>query len=53
LTPHKRKRHQEEGLCLKCHKNGHRLFQCPELTGKTQSTLPTNTSDGGMAALRT
>jgi hypothetical protein len=21
------KRHMEEGLCFKCHKNGHRLFQ--------------------------
>jgi hypothetical protein len=30
LTPHERKRHQEEGLCLKCHMKGHRLFLCPE-----------------------
>jgi hypothetical protein len=34
LTPQNRKRHQEEGLCLKCHKKGHRVYQCPKLTGK-------------------
>jgi hypothetical protein len=34
LTPNERKRHQEEGLCFKCHKEGHRLFQCPELKGR-------------------
>jgi hypothetical protein len=26
LTPQERKRHQEEGLCFKCHKKGHRLL---------------------------
>jgi hypothetical protein len=31
LTPQERKRHQEEGLCFKCHKKGPRVFQCPEL----------------------
>jgi hypothetical protein len=33
LTPEERKRHMEEGLCFKCHKKGHRLFQCPDLNG--------------------
>eukprot|EP00193_Tetraselmis_chui_P007707 CAMPEP_0177768450 /NCGR_PEP_ID=MMETSP0491_2-20121128/9727_1 /TAXON_ID=63592 /ORGANISM="Tetraselmis chuii, Strain PLY429" /LENGTH=175 /DNA_ID=CAMNT_0019285257 /DNA_START=1352 /DNA_END=1879 /DNA_ORIENTATION=- len=30
LTPEERKKHIEEGLCFKCHKKGHQLFQCPE-----------------------
>jgi hypothetical protein len=34
MTPEERKHHMEEGLCFKCHKKGHRLFQCPELKGK-------------------
>jgi hypothetical protein len=34
LTPEERKRHMEEGLCFKCHKKGHRLFQCPDMKGK-------------------
>ena len=34
LTLEERKRHMEEGLCFKCHKKGHRLFQCPEWKGK-------------------
>jgi hypothetical protein len=29
LNSEERKRHIEEGLCFKCHKKGHRLFQCP------------------------
>jgi hypothetical protein len=33
LTTQERKRHQEKGLCFKCQKKGHRLFQCPELKG--------------------
>jgi hypothetical protein len=35
-----RKRHMEEGLCFKCHKKGHRLFQCPELKGKAPLEVP-------------
>jgi hypothetical protein len=34
MTLEERKRHMEEGLCFKCHKKGHRFFQCPEWTGK-------------------
>jgi hypothetical protein len=34
MTSEERKRHMEEGLYLKCHKKGHRLFQCPEWKGK-------------------
>jgi hypothetical protein len=34
MTHEERKRHMEEGLCFKCHKKGHRLFQCPEWKGK-------------------
>jgi hypothetical protein len=34
MTSEERKRHMEEGLCFKCHKKGHRLFQCPEWKGK-------------------
>jgi hypothetical protein len=30
MTPEERKRHMEEGLCFKCYKKGHRMFQCPE-----------------------
>jgi hypothetical protein len=36
MTFEERKRHMEEGLCLKCHKKGHRLFQCPEWKGKAR-----------------
>jgi hypothetical protein len=34
LTHEERQRHMDEGLCFKCHKKGHRLFQCPEFKGK-------------------
>ena len=34
MTHEERKRHMDEGLCFKCHKKGHRLFQCPEWKGK-------------------
>jgi hypothetical protein len=34
MTPEERKKHMNEGLCFKCHKRGHRLFQCPEWKGK-------------------
>jgi uncharacterized membrane protein YgcG len=34
MTAEERKRHMDEGLCFKCHKKGHRLFQCPERKGK-------------------
>jgi uncharacterized membrane protein YgcG len=34
MTPEELKRHMDEGLCFKCHKKGHRLFQCPEWKGK-------------------
>jgi hypothetical protein len=34
LTSEERKRHIEEGLSFKCHKKGHRRFQCPDLKGK-------------------
>jgi hypothetical protein len=34
LTSKERTRHIEEGLCFKCHKKGHRLFQCPDMKGK-------------------
>ena len=34
MTPEERKKHMDEGLCFKCHKRGHRLFQCPEWKGK-------------------
>jgi hypothetical protein len=40
LTSDERKRHIEEGLCFKCHKKGHRLFQCPELYGKAAMGAP-------------
>jgi hypothetical protein len=40
MTAKERKRHMEEGLCFKCHKKGHRLFQCPELKGKTPMEVP-------------
>jgi hypothetical protein len=40
MTHDERKRHMEEGLCFKCHKNGHRLFQCPELEGKAPMEAP-------------
>jgi hypothetical protein len=34
MTLEERKRHMDDGLCFKCHQNGHRLFQCPEWKGK-------------------
>ena len=34
MTAEEHKRHMEEGLCFKCHKKGHRLFQCPDMKGK-------------------
>jgi hypothetical protein len=40
MTPEKRMRHMEEGLCFKCHKKGHRLFQCHELKGKAPMEAP-------------
>jgi hypothetical protein len=40
LTPRDRKRHQEEGLCFKSHKKGHRLFKYPELKGKESVGAP-------------
>jgi hypothetical protein len=40
LTLEERKRHIEEGLCFKCHKKGHRLFQRPELKGKEAMGAP-------------
>jgi hypothetical protein len=40
LTSEERKMHIEEGLCFKCHKKGHRLFQCPELKGKAAVRAP-------------
>jgi hypothetical protein len=40
LTSEERKRHIEEGLCFKCHKKGHRPFQCQELRGKTAMGAP-------------
>jgi hypothetical protein len=40
LTPQERKRHEEEGLCFKCHKKGHCPFKCPELKGKEAVGAP-------------
>jgi hypothetical protein len=40
LTLEERKKHIEEGQCFKCHKKGHRLFQCPELKGKAAVGTP-------------
>jgi hypothetical protein len=40
LTPAERKKHIEEGLRFKCHKKGHRLFQCHELKGKAVVGVP-------------
>jgi hypothetical protein len=40
MTPEERKRHMEEGLCFKCHKKGHRMFQCPEWKGKAPMEPP-------------
>jgi hypothetical protein len=40
MTPEERKRHMEEGHCFKCHKKGHRLFQCPEWKGKAPMEPP-------------
>jgi hypothetical protein len=34
MTLEERKKHMDERLCFKCHKRGHRLFQCPEWKGK-------------------
>jgi hypothetical protein len=40
MTLEERKRHIKEGLYFKCHKRGHRLFQCPELKGKARMEVP-------------
>jgi hypothetical protein len=40
LPPEERKKHIEDGLCFKCHKKGHRLYQCPELKGKAAMGAP-------------
>jgi hypothetical protein len=40
MTAEERKRHMEEGLCFKCHKKGHRIFQCPKLKGKAPMEAP-------------
>jgi cbb3-type cytochrome oxidase cytochrome c subunit len=40
LTHEERKKHIEEGLCFKCHKKGHRMFQCPDLKGKASVGVP-------------
>jgi hypothetical protein len=40
MTPEERKRHMEERLYFKCHKKGHRLFQCPEWKGKAPMEPP-------------
>jgi hypothetical protein len=53
LTLQQRKHHQDEGLCFKCHKKGHRLFHCPELKGKEAVGAPRKKNDGGKAALVT
>jgi hypothetical protein len=41
LTSQERKRYNENGLCFKCHKKGHRVFECPELKGKEAVDAPT------------
>jgi hypothetical protein len=54
MTLEERKRHMEEGLCFKCHKKGHRLFQCPEWKGKApMSRHSLRSNDGGKAVLPT
>jgi hypothetical protein len=53
LTPLERKRHEEEGVCLKCHKKGHCVFQCQKRRARSRSTRPTSKNDGGMDALWT
>jgi hypothetical protein len=53
LTSEERKKYIEEGLCFKCHKKGHRLFQCPELKGKPQLEHHLRSNDGGKAVLLT
>jgi hypothetical protein len=40
MTPEEHKKHMEKGLCFKCHKKGHRLFQCPEWKGKAPMEPP-------------
>jgi hypothetical protein len=40
LTHEERKKHIEEGLFFKCHKKGHRMFQCPDLKGKASLGVP-------------
>jgi hypothetical protein len=40
LTQEERKRHMEEGLCFKCHKKGHRVFQWPDQKGKATMDVP-------------
>jgi ADP-ribose pyrophosphatase YjhB (NUDIX family) len=54
LTPEERKKHIEEGLCFKCHKKGHRLFQCLELKGKARLEYRRlRSNDGGKDVLLT
>jgi hypothetical protein len=40
MTAEECKKHMEEGICFKCHKKEHRLFQCPELKGKAPMEVP-------------
>jgi hypothetical protein len=40
LIHEERKKHIEEGLCFKCHKKGHRLFQCHYMKGKAEVGVP-------------
>jgi hypothetical protein len=56
MTAEERKRHMEEGLCYKkchkCHKKGHRLFQCHELMAKHLWKYHSpKSNDGGKAIL--
>jgi hypothetical protein len=53
LTSEERKRHIEERLCFKCHKKGHRLFQCPDLKGKAAMGARSKSNNGGKAVLLT
>jgi hypothetical protein len=53
LTPKERKKHIEDGLYFKCHKKGHRLFQCPELKGKATVRHRLRSNDGGKAVMLT
>jgi hypothetical protein len=40
LAHEERKKHIEEELYFKCHKKGHRLFQCPDVKGKAAIGVP-------------